>query len=263
MAGTIELLERLAAAWNAADDDTLVSCVHPEVRFFLPRSAIEGPYVGREGVRRALQDARATWRELRVEPQELRDLGERAFTAARVHAVARDTGLTLDTPQYAAFRIDGGLVAEYRPFIGERGPAMAAAGIPDGSATDVARQLMASDWRGDIVELLHEDFDFRWSKALPGGSKPWRGPEGWLRAIAEWDDAWVNFRHETLRYTERGDEVLVDVRYTAHGRDSRIPFDSTIAQLWVIRDGKATAAAFFADPEKARTRWLSGDSPFR
>ena len=257
-----ELFERFRESWNAGDADGVVACCHPDIRLNLFRSELEGAYQGHDGIRQALADAAESWRELRFDPpEELRDLGERAFGATRIRATARDAALPLDVPLFVAWRLRNGLILEHRP-VRDRQAAMTAAGIPEGSAIEVVRAIYATEWReGETRDLVHADFEGRWPRGLPS-TESFRGPEGLVETARRWQEAWREFRMEPRELLERPGEVFAVLHYEALGRESGMELEADTAHIWSIREGRAAEMRMFSDAPKARARWIRGDSPY-
>jgi ketosteroid isomerase-like protein len=111
--GPIALVERVFDAFAAGDHDALVDVFDPDIEFFGPTATVlnEGKcYRGHDGIRRYLQDAEALWRELELQPQKYREVGNHVVVLGRVRACARD-GLELDTPAAWVWRVEHGKVA--------------------------------------------------------------------------------------------------------------------------------------------------------
>ena len=66
----------LIDAWQRWDVEAMVALSTEDIDFTLPRNNLEGgSYVGHDGVRRAIADARETWLGIRIEVRERREEG--------------------------------------------------------------------------------------------------------------------------------------------------------------------------------------------
>lgn len=124
----LELARRVFEAFATRDLDGLVAVSDPDVEF-LPVTAnlTTGgmPYRGHEGIARYLDDVARVWPELRLFPDELRDLGDTVVVLGRV--VARGGGMILDRPTGWVFKMHGGRIVGIRVY-GSQEEAIEAAG---------------------------------------------------------------------------------------------------------------------------------------
>jgi SnoaL-like domain len=99
---------------------------------------------------------------------------------------------------------------------------------------------------GDLENLIDSSIevevgDFAGGAALAGGGG--RGYDAWLGFWREWLEPWEELVFEPLSYErvgERGDHALVEARVTARGRQSGVPAELSVWQLWGVRDGRVT-----------------------
>ena len=75
-----------------------------------------GEYRGRTGFERWLRAFADSWSSIEVRDVELFAVDEIIFSRSHVYAKARATGAPADWPLLQYFRLDGGRVAELRPF---------------------------------------------------------------------------------------------------------------------------------------------------
>ena len=66
------------------------------------------PYKGPGGIARYLEDVEGVWPQLRIYPEELRDLGEVVVALGRV--LARGGGMIIDQPTGWVFRMRSGRI---------------------------------------------------------------------------------------------------------------------------------------------------------
>jgi ketosteroid isomerase-like protein len=78
----------------------------------------------------------------------------------------------------------------------------------------------------------------------------YRGFDGTRRLWGEFVSTWDDYRVETLRFHEAGEQVAVVVRIV--GRTHGLEVDETRSSLLTIRQGRVVRVQGFADPEGAR-----------
>jgi ketosteroid isomerase-like protein len=104
------------------------------------------------------------------------------------------------------------------------------------------------DFRQEIF-----DPDFVWDMS----TFPWPeqqvypGIEGAREFIADWLDAWEDWRIEVEQLLDAGDDVVAIVRQRGRSKATRLPVDMHFAQLWTLRDGKQLRMRMYADPDDA------------
>ena len=94
----VEFIQRAFDAFNQRDLHTFLELMDPEVEFTPYERAVEGlgPYRGREGVRTWWKEAFAAFPDFRVEPREVRDLGDVTLTHGRLRGQGASSGATFD-----------------------------------------------------------------------------------------------------------------------------------------------------------------------
>ena len=126
------LVTRVIDAFNRRDVETAVAMIDPEA-VFLPMSAQllrEGkPYIGRDGVRAYLDDARRLWRSIEIEAVEVQSAGDAVVVIGFAHIGAAAGELKL--PAVWTWKVRAGLVTECIVHSDERS-ARKALGIVDG-----------------------------------------------------------------------------------------------------------------------------------
>jgi ketosteroid isomerase-like protein len=102
-----------------------------------------------------------------------------------------------------------------------------------------------------ILAFVHPDFEAVVSPEFSAEPDTYRGFDGVRRYFASFQDAMEQIRFEADRVWDAGDSVVVEVRLTARGRETGIPVEQRIAQVWEIRDGKATRVRTYASLSEA------------
>lgn len=117
--------------------------------------------------------------------------------------------------------------------------------------------------QGDIetwLAAIPEDFEWHWPPGMIEGAAVFRGAEGVREGSRTWAEAWDQAAMEPTELLERGDEILVVVRYRARGRTSGLEFDDLIAHLWRFRDDQPVEMRILPAAERAKRRFLAQES---
>jgi ketosteroid isomerase-like protein len=112
-----ELVRRAFDAFERRDLSELVELLDPAVEFLPVTANITTggvPYRGHEGIALYLDDVTRVWTELRVFPDELREIGDIVVALGRVHG--RGGGMIIDRPSGWVWRIRDGRVVWWRVF---------------------------------------------------------------------------------------------------------------------------------------------------
>jgi ketosteroid isomerase-like protein len=102
-----------------------------------------------------------------------------------------------------------------------------------------------------ILELIDADFEAVVPPAFSAEPDTYRGHAGVRRYFESFQDAMSEIRFEPRRTWDVGHSVVVDARLTARGRRTGIPVEQQFAQLWRIRDGRATAVRTYVSVAEA------------
>ena len=102
-------MERLVDAVNRADDDELVALTSSDVQILAARSALEGAYTGRAGVRRWVEGLRDQVAGYELVIEDLRPAGaERVLVLGRQRGTMRATDTPIDWPLAAICQFEAG-----------------------------------------------------------------------------------------------------------------------------------------------------------
>jgi ketosteroid isomerase-like protein len=88
------------AAYNRRDFDAAVKDFHPEIEWVLPEIQRSDSCRGLEEVRRFWAGLDETFDELRLDPQEALDGGDRVAVRLRFYGKGKGSGAVLDTEMY-------------------------------------------------------------------------------------------------------------------------------------------------------------------
>ena len=88
------------AAYNRRDFDSAMECFHPEIEWVLPAMQRSDSCTGPEEVRRFWEGLDETFDELRLDPQELVDAGDKVAVRLRYYGRGRGSGAEIETEMY-------------------------------------------------------------------------------------------------------------------------------------------------------------------
>jgi ketosteroid isomerase-like protein len=125
----VDKAREFIAAYNRRDFDAAVASFDPEIDWVLPARQSSDSCRGPDEVKRFWQGLDETFEELRLEPQEFVDAGDRVATRLRFYGRGRESGVEVETEMYhqvATFN-EGRIVR--MEYFGSWPEALAAAGL--------------------------------------------------------------------------------------------------------------------------------------
>ena len=114
-------------AMNRGDFEAFVEFAHPDCVFEPRRTATEGVYEGRDGVRKFAADTAETFDVFHAEYPEIRDLGDRILAIGTIRVRGRGSGLETHIASAAVAEYRDGLVWRWKDY-GDADAALAATG---------------------------------------------------------------------------------------------------------------------------------------
>jgi ketosteroid isomerase-like protein len=118
-------------AVNRMDESVLLAMVDDGSVFEPLRSATEGAFIGREGMRRFLADTAETFDLFKASYTDLRDLGEgRLLAIGTLRMRGRTSGVESDIATAAIVEFRDGVLVHYKDY-GDARLALEAAGLTD------------------------------------------------------------------------------------------------------------------------------------
>jgi ketosteroid isomerase-like protein len=96
----VEKVRDFIAAYNRRDFDAAVEWFDPQIEWVLPERQSSDSCVGPEEVKRFWEGLDNTFEELRLDPQEYVDAGERVATRLRYYGHGKGSGLKIETELY-------------------------------------------------------------------------------------------------------------------------------------------------------------------
>ena len=124
----VELFREGAEAIGRGDVEAVLDAVSEDIVWIAARSAVEGAYHGREGMRRFLADNAENFELFEPHFEELRDLGDRVLGIGRFRIRARGSGVETDFPVAGIATYREGKLVKWEDFR-ERHLALEAAGL--------------------------------------------------------------------------------------------------------------------------------------
>jgi ketosteroid isomerase-like protein len=126
----VEVVRRIARAFNERDVDALVAELDPGVEWEeQPIPGVDPVYRGHEGVRRWAQTLLGPeLRSLQVRVEELSEAGDAVIASGRARAEGRSSGVEIGMPLHIVFTFRGGQVVRRQVFQ-RRAAALEAVGL--------------------------------------------------------------------------------------------------------------------------------------
>jgi ketosteroid isomerase-like protein len=127
--------------------------------------------------------------------------------------------------------------------------------MPEGSV-DVMRRSFEL-WRGGEIDAWLETLDpeVGWDLSahpLPDVPNSGRGREAFATTMmATYISGWNEYSAEIKELIDAGDHVLAVIHETATMRQTGVPLDRDLAQLWTVRDGRVTFMRVFKTKAEA------------
>ena len=102
----------------------------PEIQFEPQQAALEGGYVGHEGVSRWLADLAEHYAGGHMDLPDIRDLDDRVLALGTLRVIGRGSGIETEVPVAFVARFRDGLMTECKDY-GDKSRALEAAGLSE------------------------------------------------------------------------------------------------------------------------------------
>jgi uncharacterized protein len=113
----VETIRKGLDAYNRRDVDAIMGICAPDVEFVPLRAVLEGvAYQGEDGLRRFLDDVSEEWSELRIDPEEFREVGACVVVLGRFKARGRASGVEVDSPTAWVCKMRAGKLVRVRAY---------------------------------------------------------------------------------------------------------------------------------------------------
>ena len=127
----VEIALAAVDAWNRGDRQAWLALWDEEAEFYPLRAQLEGEsYSGHDGLVRFLAEMTQDFERVRFEIEETRDTGEQLVGIGRFRARGRASGVDLNVPIAAVWRVRRGKIV-YMRFFSEPADALEAAGLQE------------------------------------------------------------------------------------------------------------------------------------
>ena len=128
----VEIARKVIDAGNRRDPEAILQYSDPEIEL---QSAIIGgaegnTYRGHQGIRDWMAESDAAFEELRMEPEEFRDLGDDVLMIGRLYARGLESGVEIESPIAWLFTLRDGKGVRARGYLDIQ-DALEAAGLSE------------------------------------------------------------------------------------------------------------------------------------
>jgi len=131
MSENVDLFHRMSAAMNRSDVDYAIRHSTDDVLIIAARSAVEGTFVGHDGIRAFFADNAMNFEVFQGRYEDVRDLGEdRVLAIGTMHIRGRGAGIETDIPVAGIATYREGKLSKWEDFR-ERRAALEAAGLEE------------------------------------------------------------------------------------------------------------------------------------
>ena len=98
--------------------------------------------------------------------------------------------------------------------------------------------------------LLDPEFELEEASNVPD-REGYSGRDAFIANMAKLEESFEGLRLEPIEFVDLGDKLVVVVSIAGRGRAGGAPVETTIAQLWTLRDGKAMSLRDYATKSEA------------
>ena len=105
---------------------------------------------------------------------------------------------------------------------------------------DLEGILQYIDPEGEVIE----------SPKMPD-AQTFHGHDGFIAAIGHWSGEFDDFQVELERLIDAGDTVITFVRQVGRGKQSGVPVETRVGNLYTFRNGRVLRWEMFTPPEEA------------
>jgi ketosteroid isomerase-like protein len=117
-------------AMNQRDIEGVLRLLDPEVRFEHRLAALQGSFVGLDGVRGWFADLLEHFDTWQIHCPDIRDLDDRILALGTIRATGKESGVETELPLTVVMRFRDGLCTDFTDF-GDRDQALEAVGLSE------------------------------------------------------------------------------------------------------------------------------------
>jgi ketosteroid isomerase-like protein len=103
---------------------------------------------------------------------------------------------------------------------------------------------------GAFGDLLDPEFELEEASNVPD-RESYSGRDAFIANMAKLEESFDELRMEPIEFVDLGDKLVVVLSIAGRGRAGGAPVETTIAQLWSLRDGKAVSLRDYATKSEA------------
>ena len=130
----VESVRRVGEAYNRRGVGAMLDELHPEVEWYpwlqVQLGGEATVYRGHDGIRDGIRDGDDAFSEIKAEPAEVRDLGERVVAIGHLRARGKESGAITESAIAWIVEFKGGKVIRVREYL-DRQEALEAAGLSE------------------------------------------------------------------------------------------------------------------------------------
>ena len=126
----VEIVRAAIEAMNRRDIEGVLRLMDPKIRFEHRLAALEGNFVGIDGVRGWFADLLENFDSWRIHCPDFRDLGDRVLALGTIKATGTESGVETELPLTVVTRFKDERITHFTDF-GDRAKALEAAGLSE------------------------------------------------------------------------------------------------------------------------------------
>jgi ketosteroid isomerase-like protein len=126
----VDAIRAAVEAMNRRDIEGVLQLMDPKVRFEHRLAALEGDFVGIDGVRGWFADLVETFDAWQIHCPDIRDLGDRVLALGIIKATGTESGVETELPLTVVARFKDERITHFTDF-GDRAKALEAAGLSE------------------------------------------------------------------------------------------------------------------------------------
>jgi ketosteroid isomerase-like protein len=252
----VEVVRKGYEALRKGGIDAALAFMDPEFEMDLPPEIGPEPQVvrGHEAVRRWFETAMEALEEIRIEPEEFIDAGERVVVPVRIIGRGRTSGLEAVQHVTQVWTIRDGLSVRMDSYV-DAESALEAVGLPRrGAAAVVSKQFAAFEHGGldAMAEFWHPEIEWRAVEGAADDVGVIKGRAGLRRYYQDWADTFDQLRAEVEEVLLETDErAAVVVNNSGIGRASGVSTEGHYYVACTVRDGLIVSGREYATPGEA------------
>ena len=113
----VEVIERVLAAGNSGDFETILALHHPDWEGVIAQEyPVAGTWRGLEGLRGFVEEWLEAWDEFRIEPDEFIDGKDAVVVAVRYWGRGKGSGVEITDRWFYAYKLRDGKIIGWRPW---------------------------------------------------------------------------------------------------------------------------------------------------